>query len=81
MKILFISDLYPIKRDEKNSVLTLHGFVKEWIRQGHDVDVIKPNFIFNSFLRKKPFYKTGFYEYEQVKVFNVNYHLPFLGDI
>lgn len=80
MKILFVSDLYPIKKEE-NSVLTLHGFVKEWIKQGHEVDVIKPNFIFNSFLRKKPFYKSGFYNYEQVRVLNVNYHLPFMGNI
>ena len=31
----------------------------------------------NSFLRKKPYYKTGIYG----KVENINYFLPFLGDI
>lgn len=81
MKILFITDLYPIKSGERNTPLTLHNFVFEWIKQGHEVDVIKSNFILNSFLRNKPFYKDGFYEYEGVKIFNVNYFTPFLFDV
>lgn len=81
MKILFITDLYPIRKGESRTPLTLHNFVFDWIQQGHEVDVIKPNFIFNSFLRNKPFYVDGFYEYEGVKVLNVNFHSPFLFDI
>lgn len=81
MKILFITDLYPIQNNEIHTSVALHNFVSQWIKQGHSVDVIKPNFIFNSFLRGKPFYKTGFYKYEGVKIFNVNYHLPFFFDI
>lgn len=81
MKILFITDLYPIKSNESTTPKTLHSFVFEWIKQGHSVDVIKPNFLFNSFLRGKPFYKTGFYEYGGVKIFNVNYFTPFLFDV
>lgn len=77
MKILFITDLYPINTGEITTPVTLHNFVFEWIKQGHTVDVIKPNFIFNSFLRGKPFYKTGFYSYKEVKIFNVNYFTPF----
>lgn len=81
MKILFITDLYPIKQGETATPLALHNFVIEWVKQGHGVDVIKPNFVFNSFLRQKPFYKTGFYEFKGVKIFNVNYFTPFCGDI
>lgn len=81
MNILFVTDLYPIKSGETTTPVTLHNFVFDWIKQGHKVDVIKPNFIFNSFLRKKPFYLDGFYKYEGVKIFNVNYHTPFLFDI
>lgn len=77
MKILFISDLYPIKIEETNTPLTLHNFVIEWIKQGHEVDVIKPNFIFNSFLRKKPFYADGFYQFDGVNILNLNYFTPF----
>ncbi len=81
MKILFITDLYPIKTGEYTTPHTLHNFVSQWQKTGHNVTVIKPNFILNSFLRKKPFYKTGAYEYEGVRIFNLNYFTPFLFDI
>lgn len=81
MKILFVTDLYPISPSEKNTAKTLHNFVTEWIRSGNEIDVIKPNFIFNSFIRRKPFYKSGFYKYDGVKIFNVNFHTPFLFDV
>lgn len=81
MKILFITDLYPIKKGERHSPVTLHNFVFEWIKQGNEVDVIKPNFIFNSFLRGKPFYPDGFYDYQEVRIFNVNYFTPFFFDV
>ena len=77
MNILFITDLYPVSENEKTTPRTLFDFVKEWEKQGHNVDVIKPNFILNSFLRGKPFYKTGQYG----KIFNVNYWSPFWFDI
>jgi glycosyltransferase involved in cell wall biosynthesis len=60
--------------DEKTTPRTLWNFVREWEKAGHKVDVIKPNFILNSFLRGKPFYKTGQYG----EVYNVNYWLPFI---
>ena len=77
MKILLITDLYPVKEDEKTTPRTLWNFVQEWKKSGHQVDVIKPNFILNSFLRRKPFYKTGQYG----EVYNVNFWLPFVRKI
>ena len=77
MNILLITDLYPVYETEKTTPKTLLNFVKEWEKQGHTVNVIKPNFIFNSFLRGKPFYKTGQYG----NVYNVNYWTPFFGNI
>lgn len=77
MKILFITDLYPVKEDEKTTPKTLYNFVKEWQNQGHTVDVIKPNFILNSFLRGKPFYKT----YRYGNIYNLNYWTPFWFNI
>ncbi len=73
MKILFITDLYPVKDNEHTTPKTLLNFVKEWEKADIEVDVIKPNFILNSFLRGKPFYKTGWYN----KVYNVNFWTPF----
>lgn len=77
MNILFITDLYPISTNEIKTPKTLFSFVKEWQKLGHHVEVIKPNFLLNSYLRNKPFYKTGQYG----NVFNVNYFTPFLFDV
>jgi len=77
MKILFITDLYPVKTDEISTPKTLFNFVKDWENFGHSIDIIKPNFILNSFVRKKPFYKTGKYE----NILNLNYWMPFIGNI
>lgn len=75
MKILFITDLFPVKENETATPRTLFDFVEGWKLLGHNVDVIKPNFIFNSFIRKKPFYKQGNYN----GILNLNFWLPFLG--
>jgi len=77
MKILFITDLYPVSEKETKTPKTLFSFVKEWQKAGHEVQVLKPNFLLNSFLRQKPFYKTGQYG----NVFNANYATPFLFDV
>ena len=77
MKILVITDLYPIKDNEKFTPKTIKNFVDGWEELGHEVRVIKPNFLFNSFLRRKPFYKSAIYG----KVENINYFLPFIGNI
>ena len=77
MKILLITDLYPVKEREINTPRTLYDFVVGWKDLGHEVKIIKPNFILNSFIRKKPFYKTGWYN----DVLNINYWFPFMGKI
>lgn len=77
MKILVITDLYPIKDNEKFTPKTLKNFVDGWEELGHKVRVIKPNFLLNSFLRRKPFYKSDIYG----NVENINYFLPFIGNI
>lgn len=81
MKILFVTDLYPVNTRETTTPVTLHNFVFEWLKQGHEITVLKPNFLLNSFLRGKPFYLSGFYEYDGVKIYNVNYFTPFCFDI
>ncbi len=77
MNILFITDLYPVKDNEQTTPRTLYDFVHEWQKSGHKVDVIKSNFILNSFLRGKPFYKTGQYG----NILNINYWTPFWFNI
>ncbi len=77
MKILFVSDLYPVKNSERTTPRTLSNFVREWKKAGNDVTIFKPNFMLNAFVRKKPFYKTGQYD----DVFNANYMTPFWGNV
>lgn len=77
MRILVITDLYPISKDEIHTPKTIETFVKTWEKQGHEVRIIKPNFLLNTFLRKKPHYKDGMYG----NIENLNYILPFMGDI
>lgn len=77
MRILVITDLYPIQEGEKGTPLTIQAFVKSWESLGHEVKIIRPNFLLNSNLRKKTYYKDGIYG----QVENINYILPFIGDI
>lgn len=77
MRILLITDLYPVLENEKVTPRTLLNFVKSWEIAGHVVTVVKPNFLLNSFLRRKPFYRTGQYG----NVYNLNYFTPFLFNI
>ena len=77
MRILVITDLYPIKEDEIHTPKTIYSFVKSWENLGHEVKIIKPNFLLNSFIRKKPYYPDGIYG----QIENINYILPFLGNI
>lgn len=77
MQILVITDLYPITSNEKFTPKTIQNFVKIWREIGHDISVIRPNFVLNSFLRGKKYYKSGFYN----DIENINYFLPFLGNV
>lgn len=77
MRILVITDLYPIQEGEKGTPLTIQAFVRSWEVLGHEVRVVRPNFLLNSYLRKKTYYKDGIYG----QVENINYILPFMGDI
>lgn len=56
MNILFITDLYPVFENETHTPKTLYLFVKKWQESGYNVQILKPNFLFNSFLRRKKIY-------------------------
>jgi L-malate glycosyltransferase len=78
MNILFITELYPLNTEDKTTSKALHNFVIEWIKQGHDVKVIRPNFVLSDIFAGKNTPKEGYYEYEGVKICNLNYFTPFL---
>lgn len=79
MKILFVTDLYPI--GEENIARALFYFVQEWQKQGHEVEVIRSNYIFNTILRGRKIVKEKIYYEQGTKIYNINFHTPFLFNV
>ncbi len=75
MKILFVTDLYPIK-DEKIA-RALYYFVRDWQKLGHKVDVIRANFILNTLIRGRKIIKEQKYNQNGIDIYNLNFHTPF----
>ena len=76
MNILFLTDLYPLSKED-NTSSALKDFVENFRNLGHNVQVIRPNFLLNSYIRKKKFFKTGYIN----NAFNANYLTPFWFDV
>ena len=57
MNILFLTDLYPIDENDFQTSSALKDFVEKFREFGHNVQVIRPNFLLNSFpfTKKKSF--------------------------
>ena len=79
MKILFVTDLYPI--GEEKIARTLYYFVRKWQSQGHQIDVVRSNFIFNTFIRGRKIIKEKVYFENGIKIYNLNFHTPFLFNV
>ncbi len=79
MRILLITDLYPI--ENSGEPLVIKDFAKYWQQAGHIVDVIRPNFLLNTKIRHKKIFKDGIYYEDNIQIINVNYLTPFLFDV
>lgn len=79
MKILFVTDLYPLGNEK--IAKALFYFVREWKKQGHDIDVIRPNFVLNTLIRNRKIVEEKIYFEEGVKIFNLNFYSPFWFDV
>ena len=75
MKILLVTDLYPIGKE--NITKAVYDFVMEWHRQGHEVEVIRPNFKFNTKIRGRKIIKEKIYNENGIKIYNLNFTTPF----
>ncbi len=75
MRILFVTDLFPIK-DGKEAKL-LRAMMWDWLADGHDVEVIKSNFLPKDFRNGKKMYKEGIYFEHGLKIYNLNFITPF----
>ena len=65
MKILFVTDLYPI--GEEKIAKALFYFVQEWQNLGHKVEVIRANFITNTLIRGRKIIEEKIYELQKKK--------------
>lgn len=79
MKILFVTDLYPIGNEK--IAKALYYFVLEWKRQGHEVEVIRPNFCINTKIRKRKIIEEKIYYENGIKIYNLNFATPFLFNV
>lgn len=75
MKILFVTDLYPI--GEENIAKALFYLVQEWQKQGHSVEVIRANFIANTIFRGRKIIEEKIYNEFETKIYNLNFYTPF----
>ncbi len=77
--ILLITDLYPLG-DDSSIPLAIENFSLGFKDFGINVEVIRPNFLFNSLIRKHKIYKSGIYQRNGIKIYNRNFFLPFIFD-
>lgn len=79
MKILFVTDLYPIGNEK--IAKALYYFVRDWQNLGHKVDVIRANFILNTLIRGRKIIKEQKYTQNGIDIYNLNFHTPFCFDV
>ena len=77
MKILIISDLYPLITD-RTIPSVVEDFALAIKEKVEKVEVIRPNFIFNTILRRHKIVKSGEYVKNNIKIYNRNFILPFI---
>ena len=78
MNILFVTDLYPINND-KTIPSVVEDFALAFSDLGHYVEIIRPNFLLNTFLRKHKIIKNGVFKRNKITIHNKNFILPFLN--
>lgn len=79
LKILFVTDLCPIRDDEKGLPLTLLNFISDFKTLGAEVVLLRPNIIFNVLLRGRKVLKEGEYFYNGIRCINKNFWTPFFN--
>ncbi len=79
MKILFLTDLFPISNN--NEPKTLSDFVNIWKQLGNKVDVIRPNFLLNTLVRNKKIVSETEIVEHGINILNLNFISPFWFDV
>lgn len=79
MKILFVTDLYPLINDD-SIPKAIEDFVLAFRDEGKNVFILRPNFLPNSIIRGHKVSSQGVFYEDGVKIYNRNFFLPFLND-
>ena len=74
MKILLISDLYPLETD-LTIPSVLEDFSLSMKKFGAEIEVIRSNFLPNTLIRKHKILKSGTYNRNGIKIHNRNFLL------
>ena len=77
MKILIITDLYPIIEDSSIPKV-IEDFTLGLAELEHKIYIIRPNFLLNSFLRGHKFIPECEITRKGIRIYNKNFVLPFL---
>lgn len=77
MKILIVTDLYPLNDFHKGIPRAIENFALALKDLGHMVFVLRADLVPNTIIRGRKIYKQGFYEHNGIKIYNQNFILPF----
>lgn len=79
MKILFVTDLYPLLFD-KTIPNVVEDFALGFLELGYEVFVIRANFLINSIIRKHKIFPECEFTRNGIRIYNKNFFLPFLDN-
>ena len=79
MKILLISDLYPLF-DDRTIPFVLEDFSNAFVEFNKSICVIRPNFLFNAIIRSRTIGKQKLYKKNGIDIYNRNFFAPFLWE-
>lgn len=77
MKILIVTDLYPLDNLHKGIPLAIENFALALKDLGHEIFVLRADLIINTLLRGRKIYAQGTYEHNGIKIYNQNFVTPF----
>ena len=77
MKVLIVTDLYPLNEHHKGIARTIENFALALRDLGHKIYVLRADLVPNSLLRGRMPYKQGHYTSSGIEIYNQNFILPF----
>ena len=77
MKILIVTDLYPLNEQHRGIPRAIENFALALKDLGHKIYVLRADLILNSLLRGRKPYKQGVYNFSGIEIYNQNFISPF----